>query len=272
MCLCNCKCFFDTICKESYIFDFDMFPENINELKMFPLNYYMCYFEYERRNIISSVRNDENLFDYIFNNYIITTSDDNICYRYISSKLLDLDASKEGTSESNNIEESMMNYLYWSYGSPYAEDNYLRIRLNEKKELERMFLKEDMKEKYRSGTYKVRTGQKQYREDLINVYNKCQVCGLQNKDLLVASHIKTYKESEYNEAIDFNNGFLLCRLHDGLFDKGLISFDDDGSVIISNKLNYNDRSILNELKNIKINVNKEQKKYLKWHRKNIFKT
>lgn len=56
-----------------------------------------------------------------------------------------------------------------------------------------------------------------------------------------------------------------------LFDKGLISFEDSGRIIISMELSSRDRSILDGLNNVRIEIKDEQKKYLKWHRENVFK-
>lgn len=53
---------------------------------------------------------------------------------------------------------------------------------------------------------------------------------------LVASHIKPFKKSSDEEAYDPDNGLLLSQNMDGLFDKGYISFNNDGSIILSNKL------------------------------------
>ncbi len=54
---------------------------------------------------------------------------------------------------------------------------------------------------------------------------------------LIASHIKPYIQSEEEgEAYNPNNGILISQNLDGLFDKGRISFNDDGSIIISSEL------------------------------------
>ena len=63
----------------------------------------------------------------------------------------------------------------------------------------------------------------------------------------------------------------MCPLHDSLFDKGFISFSDDGKIIISNVLSEKDILSLNLSEDLRINLKEEQKKYMKYHRENILK-
>ena len=55
-------------------------------------------------------------------------------------------------------------------------------------------------------------------------------------------------------------------LYDSLFDRHFISFNDDGTLLISGKLNSDQLTKLNLSKEIKINVTVGMKKYLKLHR------
>ncbi len=89
--------------------------------------------------------------------------------------------------------------------------------------------------------------------------------------LLIASHIKPWAESEPKEKLDVDNGFLMCPNHDKLFDKGYITFDDNGKIIISDKLIENDKELLNVDSRKHIELTEDNKKYLKFHRENVFK-
>lgn len=83
---------------------------------------------------------------------------------------------------------------------------------------------------------KVRVGQVKLRSKIIKYYNgKCALCNIKMKDILVASHIKSWSTSSQTEKVDPSNAILLCKLHDGLFDRGHISLDDNFNVIYKNK-------------------------------------
>lgn len=118
---------------------------------------------------------------------------------------------------------------------------------------------------------KVRVNQGIFRTKLLERYKKCCLCQVQNKELLVASHIKPWSECEASEKLDVNNGFLMCPNHDKLFDQGWISFDNTGRIIISKQLELVDRINMKVIDSMKIAITEENREYLKYHRENIFK-
>lgn len=113
-----------------------------------------------------------------------------------------------------------------------------------------------------------RIGQGSFRKDLIEYWNGCSVTQYQNTNTLIASHIKPWKNSTNNERLDVYNGFLLTPNLDKLFDKGYISFDDKGKIMISNALNNFEQLCVD--KSMKIEIKNEHKKYLKFHRDSVF--
>lgn len=116
----------------------------------------------------------------------------------------------------------------------------------------------------------VRINQGIFRDLLLKKYNRCCLCEVENPTLLIASHIKPWVESEPEEKLDVDNGFLMCPNHDKLFDKGYITFDDDGKIIISDRLTENDRVFLNVNSRMHIKLTESNKKYLKFHREKVF--
>jgi len=113
-----------------------------------------------------------------------------------------------------------------------------------------------------------RIGQGDFRKNLIDYWGGCSVTKHKKVDILTASHIKPWKNSTDSQRLDKYNGFLLIPNLDKLFDKGYISFDDEGKIMISNELN--DFEQLGVNKNMKIELKNDHKKYLKFHRDNIF--
>lgn len=80
---------------------------------------------------------------------------------------------------------------------------------------------------------KARLGQGDFREDLLRFWRSCAVTGIASPDLLRASHIKPWRNSTNEERLDRFNGLLLLPQYDHLFDRGYITFDDDGRLIPS---------------------------------------
>lgn len=119
---------------------------------------------------------------------------------------------------------------------------------------------------------KARKNQNKFREALFKREGKCKICGLAHKELLIASHIKPWSKSTPEEKLNPFNGFLLCPNHDSLFDKHLISFQDNGEIIISKRLSEKEQELLNINKDILINIEEGNKKFLKEHRDVFYET
>lgn len=117
---------------------------------------------------------------------------------------------------------------------------------------------------------KVRINQYKFRNGLLRRYGKCLICGIDNKELLIASHSKPWNVSNSKEKIDLDNGLLLCANHDSLYDRCLISFNSDGKIIISKSLNKKNRRLLNLDEKTTINVSEKCMKYIEWQRNNFF--
>ncbi|WP_343739596.1 HNH endonuclease signature motif containing protein [Delftia tsuruhatensis] len=78
---------------------------------------------------------------------------------------------------------------------------------------------------------KARRGQGIYRTNLLQIEKRCRLTGISDPRLLVASHIKPWKDSTNDERLDGHNGLLLSPHVDRLFDRHLISFTDEGQII-----------------------------------------
>ena len=120
----------------------------------------------------------------------------------------------------------------------------------------------------RTGLIVSRVGQGYYRQQIIEKWNgTCPVTKSNMKNILISSHIVPWSESNDDERLDVENGILLSPNIDSLFDKYFISFNDDGSMLISKKLDIFNRESLNINEDIKIPISDGMKKYLKRHRK-----
>jgi 5-methylcytosine-specific restriction protein A len=89
----------------------------------------------------------------------------------------------------------------------------------------------------RSGLVTSRVGQGAYRKRIIHRWEyQCAVTGFDKLNLLIASHIVPWSEANNEERLDVNNGILLSPNYDALFDKHLMSFDKDGSILLSDSI------------------------------------
>ena len=58
----------------------------------------------------------------------------------------------------------------------------------------------------------------------------CRVTGVSNPHLLIASHIKPWREASNGERLSGHNGVLLSPHVDALFDEQWITFEDNGQM------------------------------------------
>lgn len=114
-----------------------------------------------------------------------------------------------------------------------------------------------------------RVGQGRFREQLIELWQSCTVTQCREISLLRASHIKPWRDSNPEERLNVYNGLLLTPNLDILFDKGFISFEDNGNIIISEKISREDMTKLGVDPDMKILVHEEHIPFLKWHREHI---
>ena len=137
-------------------------------------------------------------------------------------------------------------------------------------EIEELYENPNLSDTEKEVLSKVRIGQGGFRDRLIDRDKKCLICGISNKSLLRASHIKPWKDSSGKERLNSNNGLLLCAIHDALFDKGLITFDENGKMI-SVLISKEDRDILGLNEEFFLKMNEEMAEFMKWHTEKLLK-
>lgn len=112
-----------------------------------------------------------------------------------------------------------------------------------------------------------RIGQGRFRESLEQRWNNaCAVTGCTTRAFLRASHIKRWSESSDRERLDENNGLLLSAHIDALFEVGLVSFADNGNMLVSGNLPKLERQILKLPRKLLKHPTTEERKYLAQHR------
>lgn len=131
---------------------------------------------------------------------------------------------------------------------------------------------DDIEELEKRDPYLHRLYKSTLKEESVQLFDK-EICYLEKLDYpsLVASHIKPFKKSNPSEQYDKNNGLLLSRGMDALFDKGYISFNDDGTIILSDRLS---KDVKEHLKNYSLDsiiLNEQRLEYLHYNREFVFK-
>lgn len=114
-----------------------------------------------------------------------------------------------------------------------------------------------------------RLHQDEFRRKLDVIWgNQCAVTEVRCRECLVASHIKPWAECSDEEKLDPCNGFLLNVALDALFDNHLITFDQQGLIKISPKVDPATLEALGITRNMRLRqpfVFANHEKYLKHH-------
>lgn len=121
----------------------------------------------------------------------------------------------------------------------------------------------------RSGLVVSRVGQGAYRKSILHRWgNRCAVTGYDYRKILIASHILPWRESSDKERMDVANGILLSPAYDALFDQHLVSFADEGNILLSSTLKHTEYEKLGVTGNEVISGFSERNAvYLERHRK-----
>lgn len=117
-----------------------------------------------------------------------------------------------------------------------------------------------------------RVGQEIFRGALMKYWGgACAVLGVTEPRLLRASHIKPWSECASDaERLDVYNGLLLAAHLDAAFDAFLISFDDDGRILISTILTGHDCTALGIQPDLRLSkVASAHLPQLAWHRQRL---
>jgi putative restriction endonuclease len=118
---------------------------------------------------------------------------------------------------------------------------------------------------------KARHGQGAFRENVERNEHSCRITGVLDRRHLWATHIKPWFECDDGEKLDGFNGLLMSPHVADLFERGYISFSDDGDLLVSSELN----PVVLEKWHIDVSMNvgpfqPEQSYYLDHHRREVF--
>jgi putative restriction endonuclease len=117
-----------------------------------------------------------------------------------------------------------------------------------------------------------RRGQGLYKQRVMQVETCCRITKVDNPAHLRASHCKPWRDANNDERLDGENGLLLTPTIDHLFDRGFISFEDSGRLIISPVAHLASLDRMGIETTCVVNVggfSQGQRRYLDYHRNSV---
>jgi len=131
-----------------------------------------------------------------------------------------------------------------------------------------------IRETERTALVQARRGQGIFRDNVRSIERACRITKVERMEHLIASHVQPWRDSNNEQRLDGENGLLLTPTVDHLLDKGFISFEDSGQVIVSPVADQ--RSLKRMGIDLEGRVNAGvfslgQRRYLEFHRENVLR-
>jgi hypothetical protein len=173
--------------------------------------------------------------------------------------------SEHGSSVETDAEREKREKVAWLVKSASEKLQEIRNRVKELEDVEREVLTRQ------------RVGQGYFREMLLLLWGeKCAVTGCGIKEMLVASHIKPWRDCSDEECLNPDNGLLLAAHLDQAFDRGLITFRNNGTIKIARP---KDNAVALKQVGIKeglslrsdVEFSSKRIEFLRYHREHVFK-
>lgn len=124
----------------------------------------------------------------------------------------------------------------------------------------------------RQAIIRARIGQGLFKKRVAEIETRCRITNVENPTHLIASHCKPWRDATNEERLDGENGLLLTPTIDHLFDRGFISFEDGGKLIVSPVAHKSSLQRMGVDTTAIVNVGgftSGQKKFLDFHRNSV---
>jgi HNH endonuclease len=137
-------------------------------------------------------------------------------------------------------------------------------------DFERIY-KRTKNETTRQALIEARLGQGQFRADVGHRWNgQCAVSGCRLSEVLRASHVKPWSKCTNEERLNPENGLLLAAHIDALFDRGLVSFSDSGTMLVSKRVSERERNRFRLPAKLRRKPTKTEGQFIAYHRRHVF--
>ena len=137
-------------------------------------------------------------------------------------------------------------------------------------ELETLMADSSIDRTTRRALIEARVGQGRFRRGVLSYWGQCAVTRTTSMELLVASHIRPWRQSSNVDRLNPFNGILLRPDIDVLFDQGYVTFNREGGLVMSDVhrsliLDFGAREDMRLFK-----LEDEHRPFLSYHNENVF--
>jgi hypothetical protein len=118
-----------------------------------------------------------------------------------------------------------------------------------------------------------RRGQGIFKDRVMQIERRCRITLVDNPAHLRASHAKPWRDATNEERLSGENGLLLTPSIDHLFDRGFITFEDSGRLVISPVADLTSLCRMGIPTSSSLNVGtftQGQRTFLEYHRNSVF--
>ena len=171
------------------------------------------------------------------------------------------------------ISEALAQHLLIVTGTGELEQPVISLdKIRYREQEQEIVADASLRETQKAQLVQARRGQGAFRNRVKIVERECRVTLVSQDNLLTASHIKPWSDSDNEERLNGNNGLFLSPHVDRLFDKGFITFEKNGELVVSDRV---DATVLDKWaidpgrKYGKFNS--DQDFFLAHHREKVFK-
>ena len=174
-------------------------------------------------------------------------------------------------SEANLVSDAATAVSVAERATPAAEPT---LEEWERREEARVLEAKDVPETDRQAIVQARRGQGVFRANVRQVERACRVTRVDRPEHLIAIHIRPWRDSSNSERLTGENGLLLTPTIDHLFDKGFISFEGGGRLIVSPVAHEESLQRMGIRRSEHLNVgtfSEQQRRFLDYHRENVFR-
>jgi putative restriction endonuclease len=163
--------------------------------------------------------------------------------------------------------------LGWQVGANLIDTPLIGQVLWEEHELDAVRSSSTLQQTEKQAIVLARRGQGLFRARVAAIERKCRITGVTNGEYLRASHSKPWRDATNDERLDGENGLMLTPDVDLLFDRGFISFEGNGEVLVSPVVHAPALTKMGLAPEMLKNVggfSDGQKQYLHFHRTAVF--